>query len=176
MLTGAFPSPSGRSLFDWKNKRGNEESAYGTAAEIAGLPAPRTCPTTARPRESASAGGQTTFRQPSNRPRSIVILNRQPSREKPTTFRSAPNPSQRLPDKPGARLRHVSALPVAGSALGRRNPRARTLRSPSASVTRSCFCRPCPSPARAALPSASGFGRFPPFAGERKTLTNPLTL
>ena len=23
------------------------------------------------------------------------------------------------------------------------------------------------------FPSASGFGRFPPFAGERKTLTNP---
>ena len=35
MLTGAFPSRSGRSLFNWKNKRGNEESAYGTAAEIA---------------------------------------------------------------------------------------------------------------------------------------------
>ena len=23
------------------------------------------------------------------------------------------------------------------------------------------------------FPTASGFGRFPPFAGERKTLTNP---
>ena len=45
MLTGAFPSPSGRSLYDWKNKRGSEESAYGTAARIAALPA-RTRPTT----------------------------------------------------------------------------------------------------------------------------------
>ena len=35
MLTAAFPSRSGRSLFNWKNKRGGEESVYGTAAEIA---------------------------------------------------------------------------------------------------------------------------------------------
>ena len=35
MLTGASPSPSGRSLFNWKNKRDSEESAYGTAARIA---------------------------------------------------------------------------------------------------------------------------------------------
>ena len=32
MLTGAFHSPSGRSLYDSKNKRGGEGSAYGTAA------------------------------------------------------------------------------------------------------------------------------------------------
>ena len=35
MLTGAFPARSGRSLFNSKNKRGGEGSAYGTAAEIA---------------------------------------------------------------------------------------------------------------------------------------------
>ena len=35
--------------------------------------------------------------------------------------------------------------------LGRRKASARTLCSPSASVTQPCFCRPCPSPARAAL-------------------------
>ena len=37
MLTGGFPSRSGPSLFNWKIKRGGEGSAYGTAAEIAGL-------------------------------------------------------------------------------------------------------------------------------------------
>ena len=37
MLTACFPSRSERSLFNWKNKRGGEGSAYGTAAEIAGL-------------------------------------------------------------------------------------------------------------------------------------------
>ena len=37
MLTGGFPSRSGPSLFNWKIKRGGEESAYGIAAEIAGL-------------------------------------------------------------------------------------------------------------------------------------------
>ena len=36
MLTGGFPSRSESSLFNWKNKRSGEESAYGTAAEIAG--------------------------------------------------------------------------------------------------------------------------------------------
>ena len=51
----------------------------------------------------------------------------------------------------GSRLRHVPALPVAGPGLGRRKASARTLSSPSASVTQPCFCRPCPSPARAAL-------------------------
>ena len=45
MLTGAFPSRSGRSLFNSKNKLGGDESAYGTAARMAGLPA-RTRPTT----------------------------------------------------------------------------------------------------------------------------------
>ena len=68
MLTGAFPSRSERSLFNWKNKRGGEESAYGTAARIAGLPA-RTRPTTARP-SLTSTSGQTTFRN-----RQIVALH-----------------------------------------------------------------------------------------------------
>ena len=35
MPTGAFPSRSGQSSYDWKNKRGSEESAYGTAANLA---------------------------------------------------------------------------------------------------------------------------------------------
>ena len=68
MLTGGFPSRSESSLFNWKNKRSGEESAYGTAAEIAGLPARTRPTTTARrsltsgPRQSASTSGQTTFR------------------------------------------------------------------------------------------------------------------
>ena len=49
-----------------------------------------------------------------------------------------------------SRLRHVPAS-RAVPGLGRRKAGARTLCSPSASVTRPCFCRPCPSPARAAL-------------------------
>ena len=49
-----FPSRSGPSSFNWKNKRDDEESTYGTAAEIAGL---RTRPSTA-----TSACGPLTFR------------------------------------------------------------------------------------------------------------------
>ena len=49
---------------------------------------------------------------PIKSPRSIDPESPAEPREGDNPFRSAPNPSQRLPDKPGARLRHVSALPV----------------------------------------------------------------
>ena len=44
-----------------------------------------------------------------------------------------------------------------------------------ASVTRPCSLssRPVTTGDGRRFPTASGFGRFPPFAGERKTLTNP---
>ena len=46
--------------------------------------------------------------------RSIAILNRQPSRENLTTFRSAPNPSQRLPDEPVCGYAMFPRLPSPG--------------------------------------------------------------
>ena len=156
MLTGAFPSRSGRSLYDWKNKLGGEESAYGTAARIAALPARTRPTTTARrsltsgPRQSARASGRPLF-APIKSPRSIDPESPAEPREGDNPFRSAPNPSQRLPDKPGARLRHVSALPVRRVRFG-----PSQLPRQNASLTfgvchSRCFCRPCPSPARAAL-------------------------
>ena len=54
MLIAAFLSRSGPSSFNWKNKRGGEESAYGIAAEIAGL---RT-----RPPATVYTLGRATFR------------------------------------------------------------------------------------------------------------------
>ena len=62
MLTVCFPSRSERSLFNWKNKRGGEESAYGTAAEIA-------VSRTHLPPAAICAIGRLTFRTKS--PRSI---------------------------------------------------------------------------------------------------------
>ena len=166
MLTGAFPSRSGRSLFNSKNKLGGDESAYGTAARMAGLPARTRPTTTARrsmltsgPRQSASTSGQTTFRTHQSL-RSIDPESPGEPREG-DNLRAAPNPTSRPTEIRRYRLRHVPALPVAGSALGRRNPRARTLGSPSASVTGPCLCRPCPSPARAALFLLSGLLVFP---------------
>ena len=47
----------------------------------------------------------------------------------------------------GSGLRHVLSLPAAGPGLCRRKARARALRSPLASVTRPCLCRPGPFPA-----------------------------
>ena len=45
-----------------------------------------------------------------------------------------------------------SRFPVAGSGLARRNPRARNASLAFGVLsTRTCFCRPCPAPARAAL-------------------------
>ena len=118
------------------------------------------------------------FSHPSNRP-APLILNRQGEPREGDNLRTAPNPSQTECD--------------CDTTTGYRAPCSRAARSPGplwADATPAperfarlrrlslgrCFCRPCPSPARAALPSASGFGRFPPCVGERKTLTNPLTL
>ena len=109
--------------------------------------------------------------RPAN-PSAPLILNRQPSRENPTPFGMRQNPFQRLPDEPVCGYA-MFPLPVAGSALGRRNSRARTLRSPSASVTRIAFVAPSRHRRGRRFPSASGFGHFPPCVGERKTLTNP---
>ena len=53
--------------------------------------------------------------------------------------------SRRLPN--GSGLLHVLSLPASGPGLCRRKASARPLCSASASVTRPCLCRPCPSPA-----------------------------
>ena len=50
-----------------------------------------------------------------------------------------------------SRLCHVLSPPAASPGLRRRKARARTLRSPLASVTQPCFCRPCPFSRSAAL-------------------------
>ena len=57
----------------------------------------------------------------------------------------------------GSKLRHVPALPVAGPGLGRRKASARTLCSPSASVTQPCFL--------SALPVTGAGGAFLPHQG-----------
>ena len=74
----------------------------------------------------------------------------------------------------GSRLHHVLSLPVAGSGLCRRKARARSLRSPGGVChsTLPLSALPVTGDWRR-FPTTSGFGRFPPFAGERKTLTNP---
>ena len=55
----------------------------------------------------------------------------------------------------------MARLPFPAADLSRRKASARTLCSPSASVTGPCLCRPCPSPARAALFLLSGLLVFP---------------
>ena len=55
----------------------------------------------------------------------------------------------------------IARLPFPAAGLSRRKASARTLCSPSASVTGPCLCRPCPSPARAALFLLSGLLVFP---------------
>ena len=57
----------------------------------------------------------------------------------------------------GSRLRHVPALPAPVPGLGRRKASARTLCSPSASVTRPCFL--------SALPVTGAGGAFLPRQG-----------
>ena len=163
MLTGAFPSRSGRSLFNWKNKRGGEESAYGTAAEIAvSLDHPRRAASAAiragplshplplasliehfrvRPNGDMPSGqaAPTRFRAIRRTGLGCAMFSRFPS-PVPVWADARPAPER------FARLRRLSLNPFVGPACHRRGRR---------------------------FPTASGFGRFPPFAGERKTLTNP---
>ena len=84
----------------------------------------------------------------------------------------APNPTSR-PTEIGYRLRHVLALPVAGSGLRpTQAPRQSAPARLGASVTRPCFCRPGPSPAALFLPR-QGLGVFRHSRVIGKTLTNP---
>ena len=140
MLTGAFPSRSGRTLFNWKNRPGDGGSAHGTAAEIA--------VSLDHPRRAASAAIRVDH-FPTVTPCFIDRTLPGEAQRRHAFGRDANSLSRRPAD--GSRLLHVLPPPFAGAGLGRRKARARALRSPSASVTRPCFCRPCPSPARTAL-------------------------
>ena len=111
---------------------------------------------------------------PIKSPRSIDPESPAEPREGDNPFRSAPNPSQRLPDKPGARLRHVSALPVRRVRFG-----PSQLPRQNASLTfgvchSRCFCRPWPvTGAGGAFLPRQRLGVFRHSRAERKTLTNP---
>ena len=178
MLTVPSPSPSGRSSYDLEEQaRRARNRLMEPPLGIAGLPA-RTRPTTPRPsltnapRESQTRPARPLFATVES-PRSIAILNRQPSRENL-------NPSEcakiLLRDCPMSRSvvtpcfracrRRVRFGP---SQLSRQNA------SLTFGVCHShCFCQPCPSPARAA-PSfrVRVWACFRHAWGERNTLTNP---
>ena len=70
----------------------------------------------------ANTSGQTTFRTHQS-PRSIDLESPGEPREA-DNLRTAPNPSQRLPDEPVCGYAMFPRFPVAGSGLGHRNPRA----------------------------------------------------
>ena len=77
---------------------------------------------------------------------------------------TAPGELPAVPDlSPNSRAVQIAIarLPFPAAGLSRRKASARTLCSPSASVTGPCVCRPCPSPARAALFLLSGLLVFP---------------
>ena len=64
--------------------------------------------------------------------------------------------------------------PVAGPGLGRRKASARTLKLAFGVCHSTLLLSALPvTGAGGAFLPRQGFGRFPPFAGERKTLTNP---
>ena len=67
----------------------------------------------------------------------------------------------------------ISRASRAGPGLHRRKASARTLCSPSASVTRICFCRSCPSPARAALSFRVRVWAFSAMRGRAKNAHKP---
>ena len=166
MLTGASPSRSARSLFDWKNKRGGEESAYGTAADIA--------VSLDHPRRAAKAQrfGQSHF--PTVTPCSIdralpggglTVTCLPVPQATPTRFCAVRRTGLGCAMFP----RFPSPVPVWADARPAPERFAR-LRRLSLNLA---FVGPARHRRGRRFPTASGFGRFPPFAGERKTLTNP---
>ena len=163
MLTGAFPSRSGRSLSNWKNKRGDGGSAYGTAAEIA--------VSLDHPRRAASAAIRAVH-FPTRYPLAPLIehcrarLNGDmPSGVAPNRFRAVRRTGLGCAMFP----RFPSPVPVWADARPAPERFAR-LRRLSLNLA---FVGPARHRRGRRFPTASGFGRFPPFAGERKTLTNP---
>ena len=163
MLTGGFPSRSGPSSFNWKIKRGGEGSAYGTAAEIAGL------------RIVQATGGRlarwggSLFAPSRCDP---LIVNRQSCRggDNLRAVRQIPLRAQRRSSTGYAMFpRSLSPGPVWADASPAPERCAR-LRRLSLDLA---FVGPARHRRGRRFPTASGFGRFPPFAGERKTLTNP---
>ena len=116
---------------------------------------------------------------PTNR-HAPLILNRQPSREKVTTF----GLRQILLQRPTEITRYLMVICAMfprfdrrrvrfGPTQGQRQRRFARLRRLSLNLA---FVGSARHRRGRRFPAASGFGRFPPFAGERKTLTNPLTL
>ena len=159
--TGASPSRSERSLFNWKNKRGGEASAYGTAARIAGLPT--------RPTTAGYTSGRATCR--TNAPRSIDPQSPAvPDGDNLRAVRQILHRAQRRSGTGYAMFpRSLSPGPVWADASPAPERFARLRRlSPGLA-----FVVPAHHRRGRRFPTASGFGRFPPFAGERKTLTNP---
>ena len=67
----------------------------------------------------------------------------------------------------------ISRASRAGPGLHQRKASARPLCSPSASVTRVCFCRSCPSPARAALSFRVRVWAFSAMRGRAKNAHKP---
>ncbi len=141
MFIGAFPSRSGRSLFDWKNKRGSEESAYGTAAEIA--VSPGSSPTRCKRRDSGDPLSHPLPLAPLIEHCRARLNGDMPSGVAPNRFRAV----RRMGLGCAMFSRFPSPVPVWADARPAPERFAR-LRRLSLNL---CFCRPCPSPARAAL-------------------------
>ena len=119
----------------------------------------------------------------SNRPqarRSSLLRRASPSFSFPVLDESPrllPGELPAVPDfSPNSRAVQIAMarLPFPAAGLSRRKASARTLCSPSASVTGPCVCRPCPSPARAALFLLSGLLVFPLSCEGKTHQTIPL--
>ena len=131
----------------------------------------RACPLgLVQPLRPARPGGRPLFAPNRHAP---LILNRQPSREKVTTFGLRQILLRAQPKSRGIGYamfpRFPSPVPVWADARPAPERLAR-LRRLSLNLA---FVGPARHRRGRRFPTASGFGRFPPFAGERKTLTNP---
>ena len=165
MLTGGFPSRSGPSSFNWKNKRGDEESAYGIAAEIAGLQT--------RPPATGYALGRAAFRAKSPR-----FIDRQspvvPDGDNLRAVRQIPLRAQR---RSGTGYAMFSRFPPPGPVCARRKPHARTLRSPGrvCHSTLLLSARPVTGAGGAFLPCPGlGVFRHSRVSGKRSQTLNSL--
>ena len=102
-----------------------------------------------------------------------LIVNRQ-SRRNGDNLRAVRQILLRAQRRSGTGYAMFSRFPAPGPVCARRKPRARALPLAWARLSLGlAFVVPARHRRGRRFPTASGFGRFPPFAGERKTLTNP---
>ena len=123
-----------------------------------------------QPLRPARPGGRPLFAPNRHAP---LILNRQPSREKVTTFGLRQILLRAQPKSGGIGYAMFPRFPSPGPLWADATlapERFARLRRLSLGLA---FVGPARHRRGRRFPAASGFGRFPPFAGERKTLTNP---